>query len=65
MQLESRPRKRAQIGRGGREILLKCHPDLFYTLHYRAKEENKSLNLTVIETIQRGLTQGSPAPADS
>lgn len=64
MQIESRPRKRAQIGRGGREILLKCHPDLFYTLHYLAREENKSLNLTVIETIQRGLKQGSPVPAD-
>lgn len=65
MKRENQPRKRARIGRNGREILLKCHSDLFYTLHFRAKEENKSLNLTVIETIQRGLKQGSPAPADS
>ena len=55
MQRENKPRKRAQIGRDARGILLKCNPDLFYALHYRAREENKSLNLAVIEAVERGL----------
>ena len=57
MQRENKPRKRAIIGREARGILLKCNPDLFYALHNRAREENKSLNLAVIEAVQRGLQQ--------
>ena len=54
-----KPRKRAQVGRDARGILLKCDSNLFYALHYRAREENKSLNLAHIEAVQRGLQHPS------
>jgi hypothetical protein len=61
---ERKPRQRARIGREARGILLKCDSNLFYALHHRAAQERKSLNLTLIETVQRGLNVESPIPAD-
>lgn len=59
-----KPRKRAQIGRDARGILLKCDSNLFHALHQRATQENKSLNLTLIEVVERGLNVKNPMPAD-
>lgn len=62
--MQRETRKRARIGRDARGILLKCDSGLFYALHHRAAQERKSLNLTLIEAIQRGLNFKSPMPAD-
>lgn len=64
MQREHKPRKRAQVGRNAHGILLKCNSDMFYALHQRATQQNKSLNLTLIEVVERGLNVKNPMPAD-
>lgn len=65
MQRENQPRKRALVGRGAPQILVRCPQDVFDNLHRLATTGHKSLNLTAIEVFKIGLTvyQNAKSPA--
>lgn len=66
MRHEKSPRKRARVGRGAPQILVRCPQQIFQDLHKIAEREHKTLNLTAIEMFQIGLAvekTKSPIPS--
>ena len=44
------------LGREARQILFKMQPDLFFALHQRAAENNRSLNFEVNLIVREALS---------